>query len=81
LVQGSSQTTWEKHLTQAARKYCSNPLFHRLREIRQEFECKRTFASESICDLFAYRTEEANNIGISTAASVRARKRSGADSG
>ena len=83
MVQGPSQTqtTWEKHLTQAARKYSSYPLFHRFREIRQEFECKQTFASESICDLFGYRTEEANNIGIYTAASVRARKRKGADSG
>jgi hypothetical protein len=83
LVQGPSQTqtTWEKHLTQAARKYSSYPLFHRLRKIRQEFECKRTFASESICDLFGYSTEEANNIGISTTASVRAQKRKGVDSG
>ena len=75
-MQGPSQTqtTWEKHLPQAARKYSSYPLCHRFREFRQEeFECKQTFASESICDLFGYRTEEANNIGIYTAASVQAR--------
>ena len=83
MVQGPSQTqtTWEKHLTQAARKYSSYPLFHRLRKIRQEFECKRTFASESICDLFGYRTEEANNIGIFTVVPVHLLKRKGADSG
>jgi hypothetical protein len=82
-VQGPSQTqtTWERQLTQAAREYSSYPLFHRFREIRQEFECKRTFASESICALFGYRTEEANNIGIYTAPNVRARKRKGVDCG
>ena len=74
MIQGPSQTqnTWESHLTQAARKYSSYPLFHRLREIRQEFEGKRTFASESMYDLVGCRTEEVNNVGIFTATSARA---------